>query len=148
MDKSVSFAEPGGAFIPNPHERPLAGKCVAHATADELRNGERVMNRITVRIVFWFAKVALSSVLALAQTETGQISGTIKDASGAVVSGAKVTVTSLGTGLTRDTTTNPAGIFTIPSLRPDEYKVVIEAQGFQPITEQVKVAVGADTDVS
>ena len=55
-------------------------------------NRERVMNRIALRTISLLAILALCSVWAFGQTETGQITGTIKDASGAVVSGAKVTV--------------------------------------------------------
>jgi len=106
------------------------------------------MNRTALLIVSLFTILTLGSVCAVGQTETGQISGTIRDASGAVVSGAKVTVTSINTGIVRDTTSNAAGIFNIASLRPDVYEVVIDAPGFQKVTQQVKVAVGADTDVS
>src|SRR5208282_1541630 len=94
------------------------------------------------------AILALCSVWAFGQAETGQITGTIKDASGAVVSGAKVTAKGVNTGLTRDSVTNSSGIFTIPSLRPGPYEVTIEAAGFQKVTQRVEVAVGAVSDVS
>jgi len=85
---------------------------------------------------------------AFGQTETGQVSGTIRDASGAVVSGAKVTVKSINTGLTRDTTTNSVGFYAVPSLRPDTYDVIIEASGFQRYTKRLEVLVGTSNDVS
>ncbi len=106
------------------------------------------MNRTALRIISLLAVLALFSVWAFGQSETGQITGTIKDASGAVVSGAKVTAKSVNTGLTRDSSTNSSGIFTIPNLRPDTYEVTIEAAGFQKVTQQVKVAVGAQSDMS
>ena len=52
------------------------------------------------------------------QTDTGRISGTITDSTGAVVTGAKVVAKSANTGTSRETTTNSAGIYTIPSLKP------------------------------
>jgi len=106
------------------------------------------MNRIALRTISLLAILALCSVWAFGQAETGQITGTIKDASGAVVSGAKVTAKGVNTGLTRDSVTNTVGIFTIPSLRPGPYEVTIEATGFQKATQQVQVTVGAVVDMS
>lgn len=91
---------------------------------------------------------AVLSVNCFAQTETGQINGTVKDASGAVVSGAKVTIKSVNTGLTRETTTNSAGLYTVPSLKPDTYAVIVEATGFQKVDRRVEVAVGSQNEVS
>src|SRR5208283_4644917 len=107
-----------------------------------------MMNRTALRTISLLAILALCSVWAFGQAETGQIAGTIKDASGAVVSGAKVTAKGVNTGLTRDSVTNTSGLFTIPSLRPGPYEVTIEATGFQKTTQQVQVAVGAVVDMS
>lgn len=85
---------------------------------------------------------------AYGQREVGQIKGTITDPVGAVVPGAKVVARSVNTGLTRETTTNPAGIYLIPTLRPDTYEVTIEAPGFQRLLQKVEVSVGATVDVS
>ena len=48
---------------------------------------------------------------AVAQFETGNIVGTIKDSTGAVVPGAKVTLTNVGTGVTSEKTTDANGIY-------------------------------------
>src|SRR5271165_1676790 len=109
---------------------------------------ERAMNRTTLRTISLFAILLLCSGLAFAQKENGQIAGTIQDASGAVVSGAKVSAKSLTTGLARETTSNSSGLFTLPSLPPGPYEVVIEASGFQKVTQQVTVSAGAITEVS
>src|SRR5579864_8623412 len=55
------------------------------------------------------ALVLFVTLAALAQTETGQITGTVRDQSGAVIANAKVTVKSVTTGLTRQATSNGAG---------------------------------------
>jgi outer membrane receptor protein involved in Fe transport len=84
---------------------------------------------------------------AIGQTESGQIAGTVLDATGATVGGAKVIVKSVETGLTRETTTNSAGIYTFSNLRPDAYEVSVSANGFQTFSERVQVSVGSKTDV-
>lgn len=83
-----------------------------------------------------------------AQTETGQINGTITDPSGATVGGVKVEVKSVNSGLTRDTTTNSSGIYSVPGLKPDVYTVTAEASGFQKVVRRVEVAVGSLNEVS
>ncbi len=51
-----------------------------------------------------------------AQTATGQITGTVKDASGAVLARAKVTVTNQSTNFTRETNTSDDGTYVFPLL--------------------------------
>jgi len=101
-----------------------------------------------LRLVSLSCVLLLCSTCALGQTETGQITGTISDATGGVVLGAKVVIKSVNTGATRESITNSAGIYTIPSLRPDTYDVTIDASGFQSFTQRVQVSVGSKTDVS
>ena len=66
-----------------------------------------------------------------AQTATGQITGTVRDASGAVVAGVKVVVTHSQTGLNRETTTGPNGEYVIPLLPVGVYVVTGEQTGFK-----------------
>ena len=54
------------------------------------------------------------------------------DATGAVVPGASITITNQETGLKRSATTDDAGRFNFPQLKPGTYSVKVEAQGFQP----------------
>jgi len=79
------------------------------------------------------AALCLLSVSALGQGETtSAIQGQATDSSGAVLSGATVTVTSLDTGSKRSVNTDEAGRFNFPQLKPGAYKVEIEARGFEP----------------
>ena len=64
---------------------------------------------------------------------TGSISGTITDPSGAVVDGASVTVTNQGTNLTRTVTTNSSGFYSVTNLVPGSYTVMVEKSGFRPV---------------
>lgn len=98
----------------------------------------------------WLAAVTLVliSAVAFAQTESGQISGTVTDPTGAVVSGAKVTIKSVNTGLTREAITNSSGRYTTPSLKPDTYAVTVEAKGFEKFVRRVEVSVGSLNEIS
>src|SRR5262245_7666813 len=68
---------------------------------------------------------------ALAQQETATIAGTVTDATGAVVPRAAVIVTNVQTGISVRTETTDAGTYVVPSLRPGEYSIAVEGQGFQ-----------------
>ncbi|HKX27816.1 MAG TPA: carboxypeptidase regulatory-like domain-containing protein, partial [Blastocatellia bacterium] len=86
---------------------------------------------------------AIFSVVALAQTETGQIIGKVTDQSGAVIAGATVTIKSTTTGAERTLTVNSEGIYTVPNLQPGLYDVQVRAHGFTPRSQQVNVTVGS-----
>ena len=86
---------------------------------------------------------------ALAQ-DTGYISGTVIDKSGAAVAGAQVTLTNIAGSLTRTTTTNGDGAYTIAGLAGDTYNLIVSAPGFQRYTAQrikLDVAEKARVDV-
>ena len=85
------------------------------------------MRRNTLRLLSLLAILALFSVWAFGQAETGAINGIVTDKTGAVVVGANVTATSIDTGLVRTTTTKSAGEYTITNLPPKTYDVTIEA---------------------
>jgi outer membrane receptor protein involved in Fe transport len=84
----------------------------------------------------------LLSQFAFAQGEKGAISGTVTDSSGAVVSGANVTVTSLGTGAARTTTTNETGFYVVSNLAPGDYEITVAAKGFSDLKQRYSVAPG------
>ena len=66
----------------------------------------------------------------LAQT-FGDISGEVRDQSGAVVGGVAVTLTNVGTNATRTTESNDQGIYAFPALQPGQYVLKAEKQGFK-----------------
>src|SRR6266851_600330 len=67
----------------------------------------------------------------LAQTFRGTILGTVTDPQGAVVSGAKVTVHNVNTGLERTTQTSADGSYSVPELPIGTYTVTVNQSGFQ-----------------
>ena len=74
---------------------------------------------------------ALFSAPAWPQTQLATVFGTITDTSGAVISGAQVTILNLSTGLKRDTFTELTGQYRIVGLPPGNYSVRVEKEGFQ-----------------
>jgi Carboxypeptidase regulatory-like domain/TonB dependent receptor/TonB-dependent Receptor Plug Domain len=76
--------------------------------------------------------VFLGPVAALAQFENGSIVGTVRDASGAMVSGATVTVTNISTGVASARTTSDSGNYEVPELRVGQYNVEVVKEGFAP----------------
>lgn len=86
--------------------------------------------------------LCLTPSAALAQSATGQITGTIEDTAGAVVPGAAVTVTNIATGATREAATGEDGGFAFLSLPPGKYKVEVSARGFKrTVVEELGVNV-------
>ncbi|HEY1809512.1 MAG TPA: TonB-dependent receptor, partial [Acidobacteriaceae bacterium] len=73
----------------------------------------------------------LTPVTMFAQVESGEVVGTIHDASGAVISGASVSVVNTGTSIRRETTTNGDGEFTVTHLQPGTYTATVVHEGFQ-----------------
>jgi hypothetical protein len=69
---------------------------------------------------------------ALAQN--AQITGLVKDSSGAIIPGATVTARNIDTGLTRVAVTDGAGEYRLPSLPPGRYSVAVELSGFSTET--------------
>src|SRR6185437_7541867 len=116
-----------------------------HSAASEYR-------RIIMRIrLFLGIFLLLTAVGMSAQTFRGTILGTVTDPSGAVVSGAKVTVRNTATGLERVTQTSADGSYAIPELPIGSYSVTISQTGFQTFSVrdvQVNVATERRVDAS
>ncbi len=70
-----------------------------------------------------------SSALLLAQT--GSISGTVEDDTGAVIQGAEVTVHNLGSGATRTATSGGVGNFSLTDLPAGTYEITVKSTGFK-----------------
>jgi hypothetical protein len=77
------------------------------------------------------AVVFLLTCLTVAQSNNGRILGSVTDASGAVVTGAKVVITDTERGVSQTLTTNESGEYVAPSLRPGLYLITVESPGFK-----------------
>src|SRR5690349_11538505 len=126
-------------------------------TANTAVRTHRPENRSRRYFMKMFLKTRLSSASAVlafllllpvmgnAQTINGSISGAVTDQNGSAISGASVKVTKVGTGATREATTNSEGIYRIVGLPVGIYAVRVEQSGFQPqVNERVDVSVAID----
>ena len=105
------------------------------------KRGKPTLKRISP-LTALVAIFVLFTGTALAQSETGSISGTVLDPTGATVPGAKVTIKNVGTNASRSLTTNADGIYTATNLHPSDYSVTVEASGFSTERKLINVAVG------
>ena len=95
--------------------------------------------------LFALALLFLNAKPLLAQMDTGSILGTVSDQSGAVVAGAKVTLTNEGTGISLTTVTGSDGGYKFSPVRIGSYKIDVVNQGFQTTTTSgVAVDIGAN----
>src|SRR6516165_1300276 len=87
--------------------------------------------------------VALTATGLLAQGDRGIITGTVKDASGAVVPGAQLTAIHLVTNINYQASSTASGDFTVPALPVGMYRVRVEHAGFKTqIQGGIQVASG------
>jgi hypothetical protein len=75
--------------------------------------------------------VLIAAAGAAAQTNTGQVSGTIKDSSGGVLPGVTVTVTNVNTSIATTAVTDERGGYLVTGLPVGTYRVAAELQGFR-----------------
>jgi len=91
--------------------------------------------------VLWLLLMCAS--MGMAQLDTGTISGTVADQSGAAVPGAAITIRNVATGITRDLVTNAAGRYEAAALPGGSYEVRASLTGFQTLVRSgVTLAVG------
>lgn len=83
----------------------------------------RTIAAMLLLFTFSFARLA-------AQEAGGTIVGTVSDPSGAAVASANVTIKNVATGVERNSTTNPDGVYTAPNLIPGTYEVSVFSPGF------------------
>jgi hypothetical protein len=85
-----------------------------------------------------FALLGLFLFLPAAWAQfSGTVTGAVTDPSGAVVPGAKLTITNDNTGQSVTATTNASGIYTFPSMAPGDYHITATAKGFSNATAPV-----------
>jgi Carboxypeptidase regulatory-like domain/TonB dependent receptor len=100
------------------------------------------MYRRTLRIVRFMMTclcLSLAAEDARGQSTLATLTGSVSDASAAVVPGATIAVTNLATGVERTVVTDAGGTFQIPNIDAGRYLVRVTLQGFQDDTREVEV---------
>ncbi|HEX6465086.1 MAG TPA: carboxypeptidase-like regulatory domain-containing protein, partial [Vicinamibacterales bacterium] len=109
-----------------------------------VRNRAVLVVASIVNVYFGAATVAAAQVRT-----TGQVAGTVRDASGGVVPNADLMLQDAGTGLVLNAKSDKEGGFTFPNLQPGKYVLTAVAQGFQSVTvDNVVVETSRATDVT
>ncbi len=93
----------------------------------DLRIGKSRASLAGLMLIVW----TISGVCLFAQMNTGTVQGIVKDTSGAVIPGAKVTVINLGTRISTTFETEVDGSYVVPYLIPGTYEVTVEKEGFK-----------------
>lgn len=108
------------------------------------RSGIRLPHILfVIRFAILALAVCVSGLPARAQTETAEVLGTVRDTTGASVTGAAVTLTNVSTGVKADTTTNADGDYDFLNVAIGDYEVGVEHAGFSKVTTDVRVEVEA-----
>jgi hypothetical protein len=108
------------------------------------------MSRRFVQFVWVFLCLVLASAPALAQIgSSGKLQGVVTDASGASISGARVTAVEKATGSRREAVSDASGRFTMDALPVGEYTLTFEMDGFQQLERSgVQVEAGVASDIN
>jgi hypothetical protein len=99
--------------------------------------------RIAMNGLFLLILFSILGALAFGQGDTGSISGTVRDSTGAVVPAAKVSVRNIATATERTAETDSSGGYTIPGLAPGIYEATVSKAGFADYKVRAQVTVGS-----
>lgn len=99
--------------------------------------------RISRRTGYLVFTLLVAALIVWGQAETGQITGSVSDPTGAAVAGASVTVRNVDTGATRVTTSNADGVYAVTNLIPGDFEIIATADGFTTYKSRVTITVGS-----
>jgi Carboxypeptidase regulatory-like domain/TonB-dependent Receptor Plug Domain len=103
---------------------------------------------LSTSLLCFFICLCFTWCLAAQSIVTGGLTGTVTDPSGAVVSGAKITINNPATGESQSTTTSSVGEYRFALLKPGTYDLTIAMQGFKNVTQKVVVILGQTSTAS
>ncbi|MCI0337364.1 MAG: carboxypeptidase regulatory-like domain-containing protein, partial [Acidobacteria bacterium] len=107
--------------------------------------------RHTVKLIVTIILLMVAGTItafAQASGSTAELRGLVTDTNGAVIPGAKITLTDVAKGLSRTATTDGDGNYTFIGLLPSAYNLKVEAKGFASTTAKVEFTVGQQANIS
>ena len=108
----------------------------------------RASQRVVVYVLGALLLLVVGAKRVQAQAVSGNISGTVTDASGGVIAGANIQVKNTGTGVTQTTTSNSQGRYNVPDLTVGTYDVQASNSGFQTVVHAgINLTVGSQLTV-
>ena len=111
---------------------------MSHATHGKKNSDEhRALALFGISLIIW-----LSCAVVRAQVTTGDVLGTVSDASGAVLPKVTIVITNMGTQDTRTTQSDSAGQYTFPLLPSGQYKLTASASGFRNVVASITLNAG------
>src|SRR6195256_1241777 len=100
-------------------------------------------NATKILVLICALGLVFSATPLRAQVAGATLSGTITDAQGGAVIGAKISARNGATGVTTDSTTNASGAYSIVNLLPADYEISVSSPGFRTAVSKVTLTVGA-----
>ncbi len=111
--------------------RTMVGTTCPRSPEDAIQTNFHAILRLPILRFLFASLLGLILSPALHAQATGSFSGNVLDKSGSAIPGATITATSQGTGLARNTQSDPAGHYLLPLLPVGTYTVKVDASGFQ-----------------
>jgi outer membrane receptor protein involved in Fe transport len=105
------------------------------------------MNKVAKILIGLLFGLMLTALPVFGQADSGTISGTVKDSTGAVMTGARVAVKNLATGAERTAVTGTIGQYQVPGLNPGNYQVTVSIEKFETYRTSTEVTVGGVSTV-
>src|ERR1700722_803127 len=112
------------------------------------RGWRSLLDTLFIPLCFIAALVLFATLTthsAHAQAGSGRIAGSVKDASGALISGSNVTLVNAATSLTQKTTSNGEGVFNFPVVPVGQYEIDVMADGFNPYRQTQNLTINVNT---
>jgi Carboxypeptidase regulatory-like domain len=112
------------------------------------RGWSSLVDTLLIPLGFILALALFSMVMshsAFAQAGSGRIAGSVKDTTGALISGSSVTLVNTATGATQKTTSNGEGIFNFPVVPVGQYELDVTASGFTPYKQTSRIKIDVNT---
>ena len=100
-----------------------------------------------MRKVSYLMSLLMLVSLALAQSPSGTVQGTVEDPQGASIAGASVTISNKATGAAKTVMSDSSGRYAMPFVPPGTYRIAVEVKGFRPTAEEDVVVEVSQTRV-